>query len=195
MHVPWIEASAGGSGEDSNGGKGLSVWQHLVQSAAGGIPRTCLSPGSALASEDLNLLASFKFATSANNRPRFNSCGWLEPRTHHLSLACDRGHGQVIEGGSLETGEQMRGARTAGRQANSELGREFGVGSRHERRHFCVPYLEERDAWLFPLSTLKRPRVGPLIPSPEYPSMRLTSQALGRVTKQSLVVMAVRQAL
>ncbi len=49
-------------------------------------------------------------------------------------------------------------------QADADLPREFGVGHRHEGRHFLVPDLDEVD-----LAGQLQPPMTPLILSPGYP--------------------------
>jgi hypothetical protein len=72
-------------------------------------------------------------------------------------------HRHVIEPRVVEPGYQVRGARPRGRDANTELARELGVGARHKRRHFLVPRLDESDLVTGPI--LSAPNT-PLMPTP-----------------------------
>jgi hypothetical protein len=51
----------------------------------------------------------------------------------------------VIEFSIVQSGDQVGGPRTAGRQTHADLASEFGVGYGHEGRHFLVPNLDEVD--------------------------------------------------
>ena len=63
-----------------------------------------------------------------------------------LGLAADGEERRVVRFGVVKAGDQMRRARSAGREANPELAREFGVADSHEGTHFLVPRLDEIDA-------------------------------------------------
>jgi hypothetical protein len=51
----------------------------------------------------------------------------------------------VVAFGVVKSGDEMRGARPAGRQADPQFAGEFGVGGSHERRHLFMPDLDEVD--------------------------------------------------
>jgi hypothetical protein len=78
-----------------------------------------------------------------------------------FSLAAYRQHGRVIQLGIVQAGDEVGGARTAGRQTDAKSTGELGMGDGHERRHLLVADLNEFDL------------VGPL-QGPDYPVNAVT---------------------
>ena len=72
-------------------------------------------------------------------------------------LSGDRQHGHVVHTGVVESGDQMRRARSRCRQADAEMAREFGVGAGHERGHFLVANLDQFDLAVRPVQGLDYP--------------------------------------
>src|SRR5690349_13108974 len=62
-----------------------------------------------------------------------------------LSLSADCQNGRMVQFGVIQTGKQVRSARTPGRQTDSDLTGELGVGDSHESRHLLVADLNEVD--------------------------------------------------
>ena len=62
-----------------------------------------------------------------------------------FGLAADGEHRHVVELGVVEAGDQVGGARTAGREADAELAGEFCMRDGHEGAHFLVARLDEVD--------------------------------------------------
>ena len=60
-------------------------------------------------------------------------------------LTDDREQRLVVGARIVHAGDQMRGTRPRGRDADAELAGEFRVGRGHEGRHFLVPRLNELD--------------------------------------------------
>ena len=84
-------------------------------------------------------------------------------------LPHDRQHRHVVESCVIESGDEVRSARTRGREAHAKLTREFRVGARHEGGHFLVPRLHERN---LVASAIERAKdaIDAVTGIPEYPS-------------------------
>jgi hypothetical protein len=67
------------------------------------------------------------------------------PPDSRFSLSANRQNRRVVEFGIVQARDQVGGTGTAGRQTDSDLTGELGVGHRHEGRHFFVPDLDEFD--------------------------------------------------